>query len=54
MILLGFGVGAIASSFTVAYLSAMQGFTIAFRIAGAASIVGLIIISLLKPPKLKS
>lgn len=54
MILLGFGVGAIASSFTVAYLSAMQGFTIAFRIAGAASIVGLIIVSLLKPPKLKA
>jgi MFS transporter, OFA family, oxalate/formate antiporter len=54
MILLGFGVGAVASSYTVAYLSASKAFSTAFFIAGAASVIGLIIVSFLKAPKLKA
>lgn len=54
MILLGFGIGAVASSYTVAYLSASQSFSIAFAIAGAAALLGFVIIALLKPPKLKT
>ncbi|MDF2524068.1 MAG: sugar phosphate permease [Clostridiales bacterium] len=54
MILLGFGVGAVASSYTVAYFSATKNFTTAFIIAGIAAIIGFVIISLLKAPKLKA
>ncbi|MCX7842139.1 MAG: OFA family MFS transporter [Clostridia bacterium] len=54
MILLGFGAGAVASSYTVAYFSATKSFSIAFAIAGGASVIGFVIISLLKPPKLKA
>ncbi|MCX8131493.1 MAG: OFA family MFS transporter [Clostridia bacterium] len=53
MILLGFGVGAVASSYTVAYLSKTKAFTTAFIIAGIAAVVGVLIISALKAPKLK-
>lgn len=53
MVLVGFGIGAAASSFTVAKLSATQNFTLAFLIAGAAALVGLAIVYFLKPPKLK-
>lgn len=54
MVLLGFGIGAAASSFTVAALSAQKAYTTAFLIAGVASVVGFIIIALLKAPKLKA
>jgi MFS transporter, OFA family, oxalate/formate antiporter len=53
MVLVGFGIGAAASSFTVAKLSATKSFTAAFIIAGIAAVVGLVIVSLLKSPKLK-
>jgi OFA family oxalate/formate antiporter-like MFS transporter len=54
MILLGFGVGAVISSYTVAYLSQTKAFSTAFLIAGIAAAVGFIIVFLLKPPKLKA
>jgi MFS transporter, OFA family, oxalate/formate antiporter len=54
MILIGFGVGAVASSYTVAYFSASKAFSTAFVIAGIAAVVGFIIITLLKAPKLKA
>ena len=54
MILLGFGVGAVASSYTVAYLSKTKDFSTAFLIAGIAAAVGFVIVFLLKAPKLKS
>ncbi|HHW00406.1 MAG TPA: OFA family MFS transporter [Clostridiaceae bacterium] len=54
MILLGFGVGAVASSYIVAYFSASKAFSTAFIIAGVAAVVGFIIISSLKAPKLKA
>ena len=54
MILLGFGVGAVGSSYTVAKLSATNSFTPAFIIAGIGAVVGLIIISMLKAPKQKA
>ncbi len=54
MILLGFGAGAVASSYIVAYFSAAKAFTTAFAIAGAAAVVGFVIIALLKAPKLKA
>lgn len=54
LILLGFGIGAVASSFTVAYLSSIQGFSFAFAIAGAASAVGFLLVSLLRPPAERS
>jgi len=50
MILLGFGAGAVASSFTVAYLSQKGMFSTAFLIAAA---VGFVIVLFLKAPKLK-
>ncbi|MCX7748785.1 MAG: OFA family MFS transporter [Clostridia bacterium] len=53
MVLLGFGIGAVASSYTVAYLSAEKAFSTAFTIAGIAAVIGFIIISLLKAPKIK-
>ncbi|GAE88744.1 MFS transporter [Acetivibrio straminisolvens] len=51
LILLGFGVGAVASSYIVAYFSASKAFLTAFVIAGVAAIVGFAIIAFLKPPK---
>lgn len=54
MILLGFGVGAVASSYIVAHFSALKAFSTAFIIAGVASVIGFVIISLLKAPKLKA
>ncbi len=53
MVLLGFGVGAVASSYTIAYFSRTKAFSTAFIIAAAAAVVGFVIISLLKAPKLK-
>ena len=53
MVLLGFGVGAVGSSYTVAKLSASKSFSTAFLIAGIGAVVGFVIISLLRPPKLK-
>jgi MFS transporter, OFA family, oxalate/formate antiporter len=54
MVLLGFGVGAVASSYTIAYFSATKAFSTAFLIAGIAAVVGFAIISMLKPPKMKT
>jgi len=51
MILVGFGIGAVASSFTVAYLSQAKAFSTAFLIAGIASAVGFLIVFALKAPK---
>lgn len=54
MVLLGFGVGAVASSFTIAYFSKTKAFSSAFIIAAIASVVGVVIISLVKPPLAKA
>ncbi|MGB4649689.1 MAG: OFA family MFS transporter [Acetivibrionales bacterium] len=54
MILLGFGIGAVVSSYVVAYFSAAKAFTTAFVIAAAAAVVGFAIIALLKAPGLKA
>jgi len=54
MVLLGFGVGAVASSYTIAYFSKTKAFSSAFIIAAIASVVGIIIISLVKPPLAKA
>lgn len=54
MVLFGFGVGAVASSYTIAYFSKTKAFSTAFIIAAIASVVGIIIISLVKPPKAKA
>lgn len=54
MVLFGFGVGAVASSYTIAYFSATKAFSTAFIIAGIAAIVGFTIILMLKPPKPKT
>lgn len=54
MILLGFGIGAVVSSYVVAYFSAAKAFTTAFVIAAAAAVVGFAIIELLKAPGLKA
>jgi OFA family oxalate/formate antiporter-like MFS transporter len=53
MVLLGFGVGAVVSSYTIAYFSAANAFFTAFLIAGIAAVVGFAIILMLKPPKKK-
>jgi OFA family oxalate/formate antiporter-like MFS transporter len=53
MILLGFGVGAVASSYIVAYLSQAKAFSTAFLIAGIAAAVGFFVMLLLKAPTLK-
>ncbi len=54
MVLLGFGAGAVASSYTIAFFSKTKAFSTAFIIAAAAAVVGFIIISLLKAPRLKA
>jgi len=54
MVLLGFGVGAVASSYIVAYFSRTKAFSSAFIIAAIAAVVGIIIISLVKPPLAKA
>ncbi len=53
MVLLGFGVGAVASSYIVAHFSKTKDFQTAFIIAAIASIVGIAIISLVKTPRRK-
>lgn len=50
MVLMGFGIGAIASSYTVAYFSRIKSFSTAFLIAAVASVVGIVIIAFIKPP----
>lgn len=50
MILIGFGIGAVISSYLVAYLSAQQKFATAFLIAGIASAIGLVIMLFVKAP----
>lgn len=50
MVLLGFGVGAVASSYTIAYFSNTKAFSTAFIIAGIAAVVGFVIVSFLKAP----
>lgn len=54
MVLLGFGIGAVASSYTVAYFSKTKSFSTAFMIAAIASAVGVVIIALLKSPAAKA
>lgn len=54
MVLFGFGVGAVASSYTIAYFSATKAFSTAFLIAGIAAAVGFAIVLMLKPPKRKT
>lgn len=54
LILLGFGVGAVASSYTVGYFSAMKAYSTAFVVAGVAAVIGFVIIFLLKSPKAKT
>lgn len=54
MVLVGFGIGAAASSFTVAYLSKTKQFTLAFIIASVAALVGIVVVAMLKAPKLKA
>lgn len=54
MVLFGFGAGAVASSYTIAYFSATKAFSTAFLIAGIAAVVGFAITLMLKPPKLKT
>lgn len=51
MVLIGFGIGAVASSYTVAYLSQTKAFQTAFIIAGIAAALGIILMSFLKIPK---
>jgi len=53
LVMLGFGVGVVVSSFTVAFLSKNQAFSTAFIIAAAAAAVGLVILSIQRPPKHK-
>jgi len=53
MVLIGFGIGVIISSFTVASLSARNAFTTAFIIAAIAAATGLVIISFTKQPTIK-
>lgn len=53
MILFGFGIGAVASSFTIAYLSQAKAFSTAFLIAGIASVLGFAIMFVLKAPQVE-
>ncbi len=54
MILLGFGIGAVASPFIAGYVKDLtHGFYWAFIIASAASFAGFLLILFLKPPSLK-
>lgn len=53
MVLLGFGVGAVASSYIVAYFSKTKEFSTAFTVAAIASVVGILIISFVKAPRKK-
>jgi OFA family oxalate/formate antiporter-like MFS transporter len=54
MVLLGFGAGAVASSYIIAHFSATKEFSKAFLIAGIVSAVGFVIVLLLKAPKQKA
>jgi OFA family oxalate/formate antiporter-like MFS transporter len=54
MVLLGFGVGAVAASFIAGHLKDVYGnFSWAFIIASAASFLGFLLVLFLKPPSLK-
>ncbi len=54
MLLIGFGIGAVASSYTVAWFSAAKAYGTAFTIAAVAAVIGFVIVSLIKPPKRKA
>ncbi|MCX7708687.1 MAG: OFA family MFS transporter [Clostridia bacterium] len=54
LVLLGFGVGAVASSYIAGYFKDLTGgFTIPFIVASVAAFIGAGLMFLLKPPKLK-
>jgi len=53
LVMLGFGIGVVISSFTVAFLSKNQAYLTAFIIAAAAAAVGLVILAIQKAPKHK-
>jgi OFA family oxalate/formate antiporter-like MFS transporter len=53
ILLIGFGAGAVASSYTVAWFSAAKAYGTAFAIAGGAAVLGFVIMSLLRPPRHK-
>lgn len=55
LVLLGFGIGAIASSYIAGYFKDLTGgFTIPFIVASIASFIGAVIVFFLKHPKLKT
>ena len=54
MVLLGFGAGAVASSYIIAHFSETKEFSKAFLIAGIVAVAGFAIILLLKAPKRKT
>lgn len=52
MVLLGFGIGAVASSYVAAYFKELSGgFIVPFLIASGAAVLGAVITAFLKPPK---
>ncbi|MDP4121227.1 MAG: OFA family MFS transporter [Bacillota bacterium] len=53
MVMFGFSAGAVIFSYTAGYFSQIGNLKIAFFIAAAAALVGLLIIAVLKPPKVK-
>jgi OFA family oxalate/formate antiporter-like MFS transporter len=54
MVLMGFGIGAVASSYVAAYFKQLSGgFLVPFLIASGAAVVAAIITAFLKPPKKK-
>jgi MFS transporter, OFA family, oxalate/formate antiporter len=54
MVLFGFGVGAVASSYVAGYFAQVTGgFLIPFLIAAGAALLGAVVVLLLKPPKQK-
>lgn len=54
IVLFGFGVGTVASLYTIAYFSTAKAFSSAFLIAGIAAIIRYVTILMLKPPRLKT
>ena len=52
MVLMGFGIGAVASSYVAAYFKELSGgFLVPFLIASAAAAVAAVLTAFLKPPK---
>lgn len=55
MVLMGFGVGAVASSYIAAYFKELSGgFLVPFLIASGAAVVAAVITAFIKPPKKKT